>query len=257
MGKIEMMVVPLGDDNYGTWCPRMEMLLTVEGLMAIVREGVDEDATAADIEKDAKSRAMIGSHLSDQYLSLYKESASAKALWDALQTLFIQKNMSRRLTLRRELTSLKKSPAESVSKYIARAKKLCDDLAGVEQNISEDEVVLCVLAGLPRQYEVCIQVMDQQDRALTLDDCLRYLLNVEHKLLSSHEDEPVAFHVRSGYKGSRPGRGGGAFRAGIDNRVCHYCQQTGHILPNCHVRRADLQKRGETRAAMVSFADAY
>jgi gag-polypeptide of LTR copia-type len=257
MVKIDVSFSALGDDDYGTWSEKMKMCLALEKCLTITETGLPENPTAADIEKDQHARALIGIRLSNQHLGLYKASNSAKALWDALEGMFNQKNKARRLSLRRALSSMKKSPAESLSMYFARAMKLRDELIGADQDISEDEVVCAVLAGLPYQYEVSITILQHSDKELTITDCLSSLLLVEHKLLNKEEEAPVAYHA--GVSLARPGRGGGggAYKGGRDTRVCHYCHEAGHIMSNCHARKADLKKRAGAKAAMVSFATPY
>ena len=252
MVKFDVSFPPLGDDDYGTWSEQMKMFLALEKCLTITEAGLGENPTADDIEKDQHARALIGIRLGNQHIGLYKASTSAKALWDSLAGMFNQKNKTRRLALRRQLMSMKKSPAESLSKFFARAMKLRDELIGADQEISEDEVVCAVLAGLPHQYEVSITILQHSDKELTINDCLSALLPVEHKLLSKEEEVPVAYHA--GF--SLPRRGGaGGYKGGRDTRVCHYCHEAGHIMPNCHARKAELKKRAG--AAMVSFATPY
>jgi hypothetical protein len=178
--------------------------------------------------------------------------------------------MARRLSLRRALTSLKKKPTETLSMFFARATKIRDELKGADQSITEDEVVSSVLAGLPQHYDVSIAIMEFSDKALTMDDCLAKLLQVEHKL-GREEAEPSAFYTRvHGFKpggggggGAGAGAGAGAHRgsgpiSSSDARVCHYCGVSGHIMPNCYQRRADLKKSAEYhQPGTVSFAAAY
>ena len=95
---------------------------------------VEEDASERDATGDAKAKAMIGANLSNAYLGFFKEARSAKGLWEALEALFNHKNMSRRLTLRRELTRLKKKQGESISMYFMRASKLREELAGASRS---------------------------------------------------------------------------------------------------------------------------
>jgi gag-polypeptide of LTR copia-type len=84
--------------------------------------------------------------------------------------------MSRRLTLSRELKMMKKLQTETLSMHFSHATSLRDDLKGAEEDIFEDEIVSAVLAGLPKQYEVYIAVMEYSDKALTIDTCLANLL---------------------------------------------------------------------------------
>ena len=264
MVKVEVKLEQLADTNWGTWAPRMQMLLTMEGYAKIVKDGLGAEPTEADTDKDNRAKAVIGAHVSDLYLGVYQKAATAKALWTALESLFAQKNLTRRLTLRRQLNSLKKSQMETLSMYFARATKLRDDLKGADQDITEDEVVSAVLAGLPKSYDTAIAIMEFSDKALTVDDCLTKLLNVEHKL-GRDDGEPSAFYTRiNGFKPSGGGGGGGhsgpgssGFRGrrGSKPATCWHCGQIGHIKKFCRQLHGDGQQ--QSKAAHVSFACAH
>ena len=73
----------------------MELMLTLHGCLPGVTDGFDcsefERAGTSSVEIDARARALIGTHLSDQHMSIYKKSVSARALWDAQGRLYNQK----------------------------------------------------------------------------------------------------------------------------------------------------------------------
>jgi hypothetical protein len=106
MGKSEIEFDKLSDSNYGTWASRMEMLLVLKGYYGVVECELTAEACSEEEALDNKARALIGSHVSDQYLPTYSSSNFAFELWNTLKETFVQKNTVRRLSLRRELNSL-------------------------------------------------------------------------------------------------------------------------------------------------------
>jgi hypothetical protein len=262
MGVVDIKVEQLNESNWGTWSKRVKILLTLQGCNKCIEEDNVEDA-----DKDDKAKALIAAHLSDSYLRLYDEAATAKDLWDALLRTFVQQNTMRRLTLRREVNSLEKSSSESLSKYFARAAKLRDELNGADQDISEDEVVTSIFAGLPRQYDVAIEIMAQSGQALTMEKSFRHLLAVEHKLSKSHEKEPTAYFTKAagsyrpvgggggGGGGHQGSAGGSGFKGGSRSEgPCFYCGRAGHIKRHCRKWIADGKP---SKSASVSFASAH
>jgi hypothetical protein len=117
MGDVKVIIEPLGTDNYATWSVRMKMLLAHKGLIGALRGDVSQDI-------DEKASALIGLHVGDQHLVLIEAASNAREIWARLESLYQAKGTARRLTLRRELTQIKKLPDESIDVYVARAKRL-------------------------------------------------------------------------------------------------------------------------------------
>jgi hypothetical protein len=92
------------DEKLGHVSDQDDMLLTLEGYKDVVAYGLGDAPTNAEL--DLKAKAIIGAHLSNQHLGVYKACVTSKALWISLEILFNQNQrycstMSRRLTLRR------------------------------------------------------------------------------------------------------------------------------------------------------------
>jgi hypothetical protein len=149
MVKIDVECPKLDDTNYGLWEPRIEQLLDLEDCSEAVFDGLGEAPDAALRKQDRKARALIGAHLSNQYLSVYKKSATAEELWATLKDMFRQKTLVRRLALRRELNSLRKMPRETISAYFARAGKIRDELLAADDDVQEHHVVTPVRSCWP------------------------------------------------------------------------------------------------------------
>jgi hypothetical protein len=107
----------------------------------------------------------------------HTELGHTGSLWDTLEARLKEQNHTRRLSLRRELIPMKRQQAETLSMYLSRAQQLRNDLQGADQDIGEDEVMCAVLSGLPSRYDdVAVAIMEQSNRALTIDGCLSTLL---------------------------------------------------------------------------------
>ena len=80
--------------------------------------------------------------------------------------------MARRLQLKRTLNSLRKEPNEELSKYVARAKDIRDQLAAAGWSPDDQEVTLSILAGLPSEYDTLVTVLMASDVELDPDGVL-------------------------------------------------------------------------------------
>ena len=84
----------------------------------------------------------------DHHLPSLGQRETAKAAWDALEAVYKAKSMARRVALKREMNSLKKAAEEPMTKYVARAKELRDQLAAAGLATDDEEVAAALLAGL-------------------------------------------------------------------------------------------------------------
>jgi len=94
-----------------------------------------------------------------------------------------------------------------MTKYVARAKELRDQLAAAGLVTDDEEVAAALLAGLPPDYDVIVAVLETTADKVDLDVLLR------------------------AYAGAaeRAPRGGGQ----RPPPRCFYCEELGHIVRNC------------------------
>ena len=149
--------------------------------------------------------------------------------------------MARRVALKREMNSLKKAAEEPMTKYVARAKELRDQLAAAGHTTNDEEVAAALLAGLPPDYDVIVAVLETTADKVDLDVLLGKLLTAEQRLPKTNE--PTAPRAYAGAAERAP-RGGGR-RPPLR---CFYCDQLGHMVRDCPKARAD-RARGANQAA--------
>ena len=177
----------------------------------------------------------------DHHLPSLGQRETAKAAWDALEAVYKAKSMARRVALRREMNSLKKAAEEPMTKYVARAKELRDQLAAAGLTTEDEEVAAALLAGLPPDYDVIVAVLETTADKVDLDVLLGKLLTAEQRLPKANE--PTAPRAYAGAAERAPHGGGQR-----PPPRCFYCGQLGHIVRNCPKARAD-QARGANQAA--------
>ena len=169
----------------------MKALFLSKGLDGVV-DGSDEDKA-----KSNQALGLIMLHLSDSYLSMADEVATAKGLWDKLEATFTAQNTARRLLLRQQLNNLKKGSTETISEYVARAKELATSLEAVGHKPESSDVTLSVLAGLPEEYSVLVTIMGTLKDTQTIDQALPGLLQVEQQIKSKQDKVPI-YATRNG-----------------------------------------------------------
>ena len=129
------------------------------------------------------------------------------------------------LQLRKELTSLEMWPTEGVTKYIARARDIREQLTAAGHAVADADVVLAVLAGLPEQYSTLVTVLETADKPPSLEDVLSKIMLVEQRITQTEEAAGVnAFFTPDGNN---------------NERTCYHCGKKGHIKRECRKMQRD------------------
>ena len=181
-------------DNYDVWSVRMRCYLVRKSLDAYISKDTLKEEDKAN---DNKAKASIMDHVCDHHLATLRHCNTSKEAWDTLEGVFEAKSKARQLHLRRELNTLRKLPKEPLSKYMARAKAIRNALAAAGQDIKENDIIGCVLAGLPKEYDVVVTILETSEEDLTLNDLLTKLLPVEQRVEAANGSGDKAYYSNS------------------------------------------------------------
>ena len=264
----DVAIEPLGESNYAVWNVRIKCLLIQKGLWACT-EMLPPDGDEEAKTKDAKAKATILLNVRDQHLASLASHDTAASMWAQLASIYKAKSLARRLQLRKELTNLRMDPSESATAYLDRGRALSTELCASGHTVNEDDVVLAVLAGLPKAYEATVTFLEMADKVPSLNDLLPKLLTVEQR---QHCHEETALYTRDGKKTfGGPGdwrgrrtysntkqdswRPGGASSSNSKDKECYYCHKKGHIKAECRQRLRDegaAQPNAHTAVALMA-----
>ena len=223
-------VKKLDVDNYATWSTKMKYLLITKGYWDVV---LQTPSTAND-PTDRKALAMIGLCVEDHHLTTIESCNNAKEAWDTLAAVYKAKSTALVLKLKKELNALKKLPDEPVTKYVARARSIRDQLQAAGHKISDDDVVLAVLAGLPSEYDMLVCVLENAATTPTLQDVLSKALMVEQREIPIEEGNGMALFTKTSKQKFKPRK---------EKRRCFHCNKPGHVIADCRQRKAEESKR--------------
>ena len=124
-------------------------------------------------------------------------------MFDALTSLFEEKNIKRRMTLRNQLKGVKIQKTETIQSYFSRVSHIKEQLEAISDMVEEEEVVMTTLNGLLRDWDSFIKGICAR-RKLTKfsklwEECAqeeKLIANREEKL-NDNEDQALAAHAKN------------------------------------------------------------
>ena len=265
-----MKLAPLGHDNYYTWSNKIKSVLQYRGLWPAVLG--EADITP---EVETKAAAFIKFNVEDWLLPTVQD-LSARLAWQALKARNESTTNARMVSLKSKLSALKMEPAEPLTKYIGRAQTLMVEMTAIGLTVTEADITLAVLHGLPTSYAVVRTIIETTNVELTIDTLFNKLLSVEQNL-SSRKEEHALFangrgtphNHRGGHHGSNNGRhdgqpthGGRGYDGKSANRrpvsssdPCYYCGKPGHFKSECRSFAND-KREGKVHPDKASSSNA-
>ena len=145
----------LDTDNYAVWSVKMKAFLTIKDLWGAV-SGQGEPKAGA----DEKALAQLSLHVKDHHLHMLSKATTAAEAWQKLEAVYQAKSTARQLHLKRELNSLRKEPHEPLVQYVNRATDMRDQLLAAGHTVEDQELIMCILAGLPREFDTVVAVLE-------------------------------------------------------------------------------------------------
>jgi hypothetical protein len=82
---------------------------------------------------------------------------TTKEMFDALKKLFESKNTNRAIALKHQLRNIKMNKADIVATFFMKIAEIGDQLGAIGEIISDRELVMLTLNGLPSHWEPFVQ----------------------------------------------------------------------------------------------------
>lgn len=237
----EYSVCRLSESNYLQWSTEIECLAIEKDLWEAIEGSENVSETTC-----RKAKALLVRHLQPVHYPLVKQHPDPHGLWSALKSLYADVSPAARLKLRASLMELKLLPTESVHTYMARARTICSQLAAANDTVSETDAVICVLHGLPAEYETIRTVLEASKEPLTLASVEPQLQRKEEQLRAtiSNSDDRVlvtsaAYQQQGQRKRQQPPRRQQPQRK---QRYCWFCKSPTHLQRDCKAYKEAQQK---------------
>ncbi|CAL9025198.1 unnamed protein product [Prunus brigantina] len=194
-GLLGMLTIRLTDGNYLKWRYQIESVLEGHDLFGhfdgssvappkyaiLDEEGVTSVITAAYKEWLKVDKALLSlliATLSDEAIEYVIGSKTASEAWMNLTDRYATVSRARVNLLKTELQTAQKG-ADSIEKFLLRLKHVRDQLAVAGISVSDDDLMLAVLNGLPSEYDMIKTVLLARDTSLSFKDFRNHLLAAE------------------------------------------------------------------------------
>lgn len=160
--------IKLTQTNYLLWKTQMLGLIESQNLVGFI-DGEYPQPDQQILSSDGKSqetnpeyvrwrnsdrllRGWITGTLSEEILGHAVGLETSAAVWKALENAFAQSSQAREFQLEAEISLLQKGDM-SLTHYLSKFKRLCDDLVAIGKPISDEKKVFCLLKGLGPNYD--------------------------------------------------------------------------------------------------------
>ena len=237
----------LGYGNYSEWSRRIEAILRYKQLWPAV-EG------QADVDDEVESRAVaLISYYSASWLHQAIKDKTAAQAWAALKTRSTTTTNARKTELRHQLSNAKLKSGESIAEFAGRLETLKADATDLDMDVTDLDIALTLLAGLPNKYTMVRTVIETTNTRLDIPTLLPMLQSVESMTTSS--DSALFSSSSSSRGGGNGGRRGGLPSGGRGNGggggngngnhskgPCFYCGKDGHVKADCRSYARDKQE---------------
>lgn len=161
-GSIGLSYPMLARDNYMAWSMKMKVFMQAEGVWSAV-EQTDPRATVEE-KIDKVALAMIYQGIPEDVLLSLVEKKTAKAAWEAIQTLCQGANKVKKAriqTLKTEFESLSMKENEQLDDFYMKLNGLVSSIRALGETMDESYVVKKLFRAVPQRFLQITSVMEQ------------------------------------------------------------------------------------------------
>ncbi|KAG6623463.1 Copia proteinlike [Phytophthora cinnamomi] len=168
--------------------------------------------------------------MEDSQLLLVRSAKDAYDAWSKPEGHFEKKSLANMLFLRRRFFTTMMEEGDDALEHINKIKTLTEQLDAVGAPVSEDDLVITLLASLSESYQFLITVLESRADSLTWELVTARLLNEDLKRKEQGGGVEGTAHDQA-FMTSGNGKSKG--RQAQKTSACHYCGEQGHWIAQC------------------------
>lgn len=201
-----------------------------------LEEEYDEKKEQAFKRRQAQCRAEIVLRVEDSQLP-HMTGGDPKTIWDALAAVHRARGFGSRLQLRRKFITATMKSGQSMEGWIGEVRSHANKLKAIDVDISDEDIIVVLTAGLPPSYTTIIISLDAvKSKELTLDFVITRLLNEEGRQVISADTIPEVKKEES----DNAAMSAKPMRTDVQ---CFYCLEKGHFSNTCPVKAKENKER--------------
>ena len=215
--------------NYHTWRAKTKAILIAKEQWIVIDDEATENPSDAWKKTDQKALSTIFLLVNDSELTHIEDCETAAAAWKRLGEVFEAKGIMRRVLLKRNLLSVRLEDTSSMQEYINDVIKITRQLKEIGAPVSDEDIALTLLIGLPDSFDHLITSLEVQEKELTTQYVQGILLQHEARRKKVTSDK--AFLARKKDMRNK------------SDIKCYHCGKPGHKSPECRKRIAEEQSQ--------------
>jgi hypothetical protein len=194
-------------------------------------------------ELEAKAVATIRLCLGDDVMYHVMDKESPGAIWLKLESRYMSKLLTNKLSLKQRLYGLKMAEGSDLSQHINIFNQIIDDLKRVDVKFEDEDKALMLLNSLPTSstYENLVTTLTWGKETLELEDVTRALVAFHQRKKNIDENSQVEGLVvngnyereRSNNRGDSKGNNSGSKSRRRKDINCYKCGKKGHMKRDC------------------------
>lgn len=241
-------VAKLNNSNYQVWQFKMKMLLIRDDTWTVIRHERPDDPVPNEwVRKDDKAQCTISLTVEDNQLIYICNCTSAKDMWKELQKVHERSNLSSKMYLRKKLYKTKLQSNQTMQEYISSTLRLVEQLRGVDEEVTDQQMATLLLCGLPNEYDTLTTALEaREEDDLTLEYVKNKLVDT-YKRKKENETDSAEFKTESALystsgKPNYMKSNHGSQHKERDTRSCFICKKLGHLKKDCRVWKARTEQ---------------
>jgi hypothetical protein len=148
-------------------------------------------------KKQAKNKRVIFDSVKDNMMPLIAHLRTTKECFDALANLYEKKAPFQKMTLKKQLRTLKMGKDETISSFFPKIAQTRDQLAAIGVAVDDDDLVQTTVDGLPESWETFLSSVNGREVQPKFKRLWHDCLEEEGRLKRRNEPSSVKDHALS------------------------------------------------------------